>query len=82
MLGELASPETSVVSVADTSRMWVIVDVDQAEIRLVERGQPVLLTVEGWTGETLGGRVTWLSSDVDRRTRTVKVRFSAVSGAC
>lgn len=74
VLGELASPETSVVGVADTSRMWVIVDVDQAEIRLVERGQPVLLTVEGWTGETLGGRVTWLSSEVDRRTRTVKVR--------
>ncbi len=74
VLGELASPETSVVGVADTSRMWVMVDVHQADIRLVERGQPVLLTVEGWTGETLGGRVTWLSSDVDRHTRTVKVR--------
>ena len=74
VLGELTSPETSVVSVADTSRMWVIVDIDQQEIRLVERGQPVLLSVEGWTGETLGGRVTWISSDVDRRTRTVKVR--------
>ena len=74
VLGELASPETSVVSVADTSRMWVIVDVDQADIRLVEHGQPVLLTAEGWAGETLGGRVAWLSSDVDQRTRTVKVR--------
>ncbi len=74
VLGELASPEVSVISVADISRMWVMVDVDQAEIRLVERGQPVLLTVEGWPGETLGGRVTWLSRDVDRRTRTVKVR--------
>ena len=74
VLGELASPQASIVSVANTSRMWVIVDVDQAQIRLVERGQPVLLTVEGWAGETLGGRVTWLSSEVDRRTRTVKVR--------
>ncbi|MAE27425.1 MAG: hypothetical protein CMJ87_00395 [Planctomycetes bacterium] len=74
VLGELVSPEASVIAVADTSKMWVILDVDQAEIRLVERGQAVLLTVEGWTGETLGGRVTWLSSDVDRHTRTVKVR--------
>lgn len=74
VLGEFASAETSVVSVADTSRMWVLLDVDQAEIRLVQRGQPVLLTVEGWPGETLGGRVTWISGDVDRRTRTVKVR--------
>ena len=74
VLGELATPETSVVSVADTSRMWGLLDVDQAAIRLVERGQSVLLSVEGWTGETLAGRVTWLSSDVDQRTRTVKVR--------
>jgi cobalt-zinc-cadmium efflux system membrane fusion protein len=74
VLGEIASPDAAIVSLADTSRMWVIVDVDQAQIRLVKRGQPVLLTVEGWAGETLGGRVTWLSSDVDERTRTVKVR--------
>ena len=74
VLGELASPETSIVSVADTSRMWVIMDVGQGEIRHVERGQPVLLSLEGWPGETFGGRVTWLSSDVDQRTRTVKVR--------
>ncbi len=74
VLGERASPETSIVRVADTSRMWGIVDVDQADIRLVERGQPVLLAVEGWTGDTLDGRVTWLSSEVDPRTRTIKVR--------
>ncbi len=74
VLGEMASPETPVVGVADTSQMWAIMDLDQSEIRLVERGQLVLLTVEGWTGETLGGRVTWISSEVDRRTRTVKVR--------
>ena len=43
-------------------------------IVIVELGQPVLLSVEGWPGETLGGRVTWLSSEVDRRTRTVDVR--------
>jgi len=74
VIGELATQETPIVSVADTSRMWVILDVDQADIRLVEIGRPVLLTVEGWEGETLGGRVTWISSHVDPRSRTVKVR--------
>lgn len=74
VLGEVATPDQSIISVADTSRMWVIVDVDQAQIRLVEREQPVLLNVEGWAGETFGGRVSWLSSAVDRHTRTVKVR--------
>lgn len=74
VVGELATPTTAIVSVADTSRMWVILDVDQADIRLVDVGQPVLLQVEGWEGETLGGRITWISSHVDSRTRTVKTR--------
>ncbi len=74
VLGEVASPEQSIISVADTSRMWVILDVDQTQIRLVKRGQPVLLTAEGWSGETHAGHITWLSSEVDRKTRTVKVR--------
>ncbi len=74
VLGELASPGASVISIADTSKMWAMIDVDQTEIRFIEPGQPVLLSVEGWPGETLGGQVTWLSSDVNKRTRTVKVR--------
>ena len=74
VLGELASPETSIVDVADTSRMWAMLDVEQSEIRHVALGQAVLLTADGWTGETQGGRVTWMSSEVDPRTRTVKVR--------
>ena len=74
VIGEFATPETPVVSVADTSLMWVILDIDQADIRLVDVGQSVLLTVEGWEGETLGGRITWLSNHVDPRSRTVKVR--------
>jgi len=74
VLGELASEGTPIVSVADTSRMWVILDVDQADVRFVEVGRPVLLSVEGWEGETHGGRVTWISSEVDPHTRNVKVR--------
>ncbi len=74
VLGESASPLQPIISVADTSQMWVFVDVDQEKIRLVEKGQPVLLTVNSWAGETMGGRVTWISSEVDPQTRTVKVR--------
>jgi len=79
VIGEQATAATPIVSVADTSRMWVILDVDQAEIRLVEVGQPVLLTVEGWEGETLGGHIRWIGSHVDRRSRTVKVRSEFVN---
>ena len=81
VLGESASPQHAVISVADTSQMWVMVDVDQEKIRLVKQGQPVLLTVNGWAGETLGGRVTWISSEVDRQTRTVKVRAEVKNAA-
>lgn len=73
-LGELASPSHTIVSVVDTARMWVFIDVEQSDARLVELGHPVLLTAPGWEGETLGGTVKQVSSAVDPVTRTVKVR--------
>ncbi|MCP4771906.1 MAG: efflux RND transporter periplasmic adaptor subunit [Planctomycetes bacterium] len=74
VIGEQASEETILVSIADTSKMWAMLDVDASEIRKVAKGQPVLLTVDGQMDQTLGGLVTWISTSVDPRTRTIKVR--------
>ena len=74
VIGQLADPSTALVSVADTSRIWVIADVEQGDISGVSAGQALLLTLDGIPGETFAGRVTWISTQVDPRTRTVKVR--------
>lgn len=74
VIGQLADPSVALISVADTSRIWVLADVEQGDIAGVSAGQPLLLTLDGVLGETFAGRVTWISTQVDSRTRTVKVR--------
>src|SRR5690606_35844426 len=74
VIGQLADPSTALVAVADTSRVWLLADVEQGEISAVATGQPVLLTLDDVPGETYAGRVAWISTQVDPRTRTVKVR--------
>ncbi len=74
VIGQLADPSIALISVADTSRIWVVADVEQGDIASVRPGQALLLTLDGVPGETFAGRVTWISTQVDPRTRTVKVR--------
>ncbi|MGM0577109.1 MAG: efflux RND transporter periplasmic adaptor subunit, partial [Myxococcota bacterium] len=74
VLGVLATAETSLATVADTSRMWALLDVPEAEAAAVRVGQPITLRVDGVPNRTFRGELTWVGSEVDRRTRTVEAR--------
>lgn len=74
VIGQVVESSEMLFSIADTSRMWAIVEAYDSDLLRVRLGQAVLLTVEGLRGETFGGRITWISSEVDSRTRTLKVR--------
>ncbi|KAA3605554.1 MAG: efflux RND transporter periplasmic adaptor subunit [Planctomycetota bacterium] len=74
VVGERADENSPVLSLADTSKMWAMLDVDAAAIRHVAKGQAVLLVLDGQEDQTFGGIVTWISTQVDPRTRTIKVR--------
>lgn len=74
VIGQIADPAAPLVGIADPVRMWVMADVDPADIAAVAVGQRVLVTLDGLRGETFGGRVTWVSTELDPRTRTIKVR--------
>ena len=54
--------------------MWLMMDVYERDLMQVRTGLPVLFTVDGLPGHSFEGRVAWVSSTVDDRTRTVKVR--------
>lgn len=73
-IGEVVRPDVSLVALADVSRMWAIVDVYESDILDVQAGQAVVLQVEGLRGRTVPGIVTWVSSHVDPRTRTLQAR--------
>lgn len=74
VVGAFATAETSLATVADTSKMWAMLDVAEEDSSSLENGQPVTLSVDGATGHEFKGKVTWISPQVDSRTRTVKVR--------
>ena len=74
VVGVLATEDTSLATVADTSVMWALCDVPEAEAPRVAVGQKVHVTVDGDAGSTFEGEVTWLASEVDPRTRTVTAR--------
>jgi cobalt-zinc-cadmium efflux system membrane fusion protein len=73
-IGEVFDPSQPLFAVADVSRMWALLDVYEAEIRDIRVGQPVVLHVEGLAGQPFGGHITWVSSQLDPRTRTLHAR--------
>ncbi|MDJ0837103.1 MAG: efflux RND transporter periplasmic adaptor subunit [Acidobacteriota bacterium] len=72
MIGTLATEETSLGMIADTRVMWALCDVPEQDAGRLALDAPVRLTLGN--GETHEGRITWISAEVDPRTRTVKVR--------
>jgi cobalt-zinc-cadmium efflux system membrane fusion protein len=73
-LGEAVEPTTQLFALADTTRMWVWVDVYEQDIARVASGQPVVLTVSGTEEPVFTGKVTWVGTEVNATTRTARVR--------
>lgn len=71
--GEVVEASKPLFTVADPSRMWLMIDVPQAQIGRVAVGQTVRFQQER-TDDTVQGTITWISTSVDDQTRTVKVR--------
>lgn len=74
VIGEVVDTSRTLFAIADTSKMWSILDVYETDVAKVQNGQAVVLRIVGLRGETFGGRITWISTHVDPRTRTIKAR--------
>lgn len=72
--GEAVEASDVLFVVADNSTMWLVADVYERDLLLLREGAPVLFTVDGLPGLSFEGRLNWISSQVDDRTRTVRVR--------
>lgn len=72
--GEVIDTSRPLFSIADTARMWAMLDVYESDIAQVHVGQSVVVFVDGLRGESFGGSVSWMSRQIDPQTRTLKVR--------
>jgi len=68
-------PGTTLYKIGDLSSIWVIADIYEYEIPLVQAGQKAAITLSYFPGESFEGTATYIYPSVDPRTRTAKVRF-------
>jgi len=73
-LGEVVDPSKELFTIIDLSRVWVIADVPEKDIPLVEEGQEASIRVSSYPNELFYGKVSYISDSVDETTRMVKVR--------
>ncbi|GBG15709.1 membrane fusion protein, cobalt-zinc-cadmium efflux system [Novimethylophilus kurashikiensis] len=74
VLGELAQPDKSLFTVADLSVVWIEADLFEKDLGKVAPGTEAVVTVSAYPNESFKGRLTYISSTVDKETRTVKAR--------
>jgi cobalt-zinc-cadmium efflux system membrane fusion protein len=71
--GEVVDDSRTLFVVADTARMWLTLHVRLEDAGRLALGQAVRFRPDG-SGPAAVGRVVWVSTAVDRKTRTVQVR--------
>jgi cobalt-zinc-cadmium efflux system membrane fusion protein len=75
VVGEVVDASTNLFTVADVSRMWLLLDARQDDAKYLSIGQRVLFRPsDGKDEPEIQGSVAWVSTSADAQTRTVKVR--------
>lgn len=74
--GSLFEALQPLMTVADLSTVWVFLNAYERDLALLHEGLVVTLRAEAYREETFPGRVDFLGSVVDEKTRSVRVRAS------
>ena len=74
-LGQAVERATDAFTIADTSFVWVTLDIYEKDLFRVHVGQEVELRTDARPRETFHGRVAFIVPVIDEATRTAKVRL-------
>lgn len=72
-VGEVVGPDRQLFTIADLSRVWILLDIYEKDLPRVKVGQSAEITGEGFA-QSLRGRVTYVSDVLDEETRSAKAR--------
>lgn len=64
----------AIATIADLSRVWVVGDVYEKDLSVLNQGEPVQITLPAYPEKTLTGKLAVISEALDPQTRTLKVR--------
>ncbi len=74
--GMYVTPETEVFTLADLSRIWVLVDIFEHQIDWLSVGRPAEISVPAYPGRTWEGTVEYIYPELDVAARTLRVRLA------
>lgn len=74
-LGELASPNEPLFTIADLSKVWIEADIGEAMLAKVRVGSKATVTTLAYPGERFSGHVTYIANVLDKDSRTTPARI-------
>ncbi len=74
--GAYVKEGTRIYTIADLSKVWVLLDAYESDLTWLRFGQDVEFKVEAYPGETFHGRIAFIDPLLNDRTRTVKIRLN------
>lgn len=80
VMGEVVDENDMLFAVADTGLMWAMIDLSERDMASVNRGQQVVFRIDGIPNREFPGRLTWISTQLDKKTRTIKARAELDNG--
>lgn len=69
------TPDTELYAIADLSKVWVIAEIYEYEMKEIRVGQTARMNLSYYPGETFTGKVTYIYPQLDAQTRTLKARI-------
>lgn len=78
-VGTSVDPSTTLVTIADLSRVWVFAEVTEADITAIRVGSRALLDFPASGRPPFEARVDFLYPTLTERTRTLRARFSVAN---
>jgi len=78
-VGLNVNADSNLFTVIDLSAVWVVADLYERDFPRVRVGSPVTVTTTAYPGLTLQGRVDYIDPQVNRETRTARLRVEVAN---
>jgi membrane fusion protein, copper/silver efflux system len=72
---------TRIYTIADLSRLWVVLEAYESDLPWVRLGMEVEFQAEAYRGEVFRGKIVFVDPVVEEKTRTVRVRLEVANPA-
>lgn len=80
VMGEVVDENDMLFTIADTSVMWAMIDLTEADLAVVRKGQRIEFRLDSYPSRSFPGTLTWISTQLDQKTRTIRARTDLDNG--